>query len=75
MKIDFEFSHPVYGIFRDALNLPDDHRLSDEEIESAKQQRFDRWVAHIETPPVEQPVAEETPPIEQPVAEQPLVGE
>lgn len=53
MKIDFEFVHPTHGKFRDALHLPDNHGLSDAEIEAMKQQRFDNWVAVVEAPPVE----------------------
>ena len=37
IKIDFEFDAPPYGTFRDALHLPDDHGLSDSEIDALKQ--------------------------------------
>ncbi len=74
MKIDFEFVHPVHGVYKDALCLPDDCSLTDPEIEAMKQQRYDNWVAYIESPPVEQPVEEvpvlETPPVEEPVIEE-----
>jgi hypothetical protein len=50
MKIDFEFSSE-YGLFRDALHLPDDHTFTDEEIQAMKQQRFDSWIAVITAPP------------------------
>ena len=33
MKIDFEFDTQL-GMFRDALHLPDDHALTDAEIET-----------------------------------------
>lgn len=69
MKIDFEFTHAIHGLYRDALNLPDDHNLSDEEIAAIKQQRFDKWVAYLEAPPVEQPVVEE------PLIEEQIVSE
>ena len=59
MKIDFEFDSD-YGVFRDALHLPDDHTFTDEEIQAMKQQRFDSWLAIVNAPPVETPV-EETP--------------
>lgn len=59
MKIDFEFDSD-YGVFRDALHLPDDHTFTDEEIQAMKQQRFDSWWAAVNAPPVEAPV-EETP--------------
>ena len=54
MKIDFEFDS-AFGVFRDALYLPDDHTMSDTEIESLKQQRFDNWLAIINSPaPIEE---------------------
>lgn len=53
IKIDFEFDS-TYGVFRDALHLPDDHGLSDAEIEAMKQQRFDNWLAVVNPPPVEE---------------------
>ena len=52
MKIDFEFDSP-YGVFRDALHLPDDHGMSDSEISAMKQQRFDNWIAIVNPPPSE----------------------
>lgn len=58
VKIDFEFDSP-YGRFGDALHLPDDHGLSDEEIQAMKQQRFDNWLAIITAPPVELPPEQE----------------
>lgn len=51
IKIDFEFESK-YGTFRDALHLPEDHGLTDVEIDALKQQRFDNWIAMIETPEV-----------------------
>lgn len=53
MKIDFSFSSQ-YGTFSDALHLPDDHGLSNEQIETLKQQRFDNWIAVITAPPTEE---------------------
>jgi hypothetical protein len=52
MKIDFEFDTP-YGKFRDALHLPDNHGLSDAEIEAMKEQRRDNWIAVVTAPSVE----------------------
>ena len=49
-KIDFEFSTP-YGVFRDALHLPDDHSYTDEQIAAMKQERLDNWLFTIENPP------------------------
>ena len=53
MKIDFEFDTP-HGVFRDALHLPDNHGLSDAEIEAMKVQRRDNWIAVVTAPPVEE---------------------
>lgn len=50
MKIDFEFTTP-YGVFRDALYLPDDHSYTDEQIAAMKQERLDNWLFAIENPP------------------------
>jgi hypothetical protein len=52
MKIDFDFT-TAHGIFRDALHLPDDHTLTDDEIQAMKQQRVDNWIAVVTAPPVE----------------------
>lgn len=53
VKIEFEFD-TQYGVFRDALVLPDDHGLSDAELDAAKQQRLDSWIAAITAPPSEE---------------------
>jgi hypothetical protein len=50
IKIDFEFDSP-YGVFRDALHLPEDHQFTDAEIQSMKQQRYDRWWTIANPPP------------------------
>ena len=63
IKIDFEFDTP-HGVFRDALHLPDDHGMTDDEIQAMKQQRLDNWLAIVNAPPVEE-TAEETPPTEE----------
>ena len=63
IKIDFEFESK-YGVYRDALHLPDDHGMNDEQIAAMKQQRFDNWIAVIETPAVEV-AAEEQPPVQE----------
>ena len=57
MKIDFEFD-TAHGKFRDALHLPDNHGLSDAEIEAMKVQRRDNWVAVVTAPSVEEPEPE-----------------
>ena len=49
IKIDFEITQ--YGhTFKDAIVLPDDHTLTDMEIEAMKQKRFDDWYAIITAP-------------------------
>jgi hypothetical protein len=67
IKIDFEFDS-TYGVFRDALHLPEDHTFTDAEIQAMKQQRFDNWWAAVnalsseEAPPSPPPFSfEETP--------------
>ena len=55
IKIDFSFD-TQYGRFSDALHLPDDHGLSDAEIEAMKQQRLDNWIAIITAPPADEVV-------------------
>jgi hypothetical protein len=62
VKIDFEFDTP-HGVFRDALHLPDDHSMTDEQIDAMKQQRVDNWIAIVTAPSAE--VVEETPPTEE----------
>jgi hypothetical protein len=55
IKIDIEFDTP-YGVFRDALHLPDDHTFTDAEIQAMKEQRRDNWIAIVSAPPVEEPL-------------------
>lgn len=47
MRIEFSFSSSEYGTFRDALELLDDHGLSDADIEEMKQARINDWLARI----------------------------
>ena len=49
IKIDFEFDSQ-YGKFADALHLPDDHGLSNAQIEALKQERLDNWLAILNAP-------------------------
>lgn len=49
VKIDFEFDSQ-YGKFADALHLPDDHGLSNAQIEALKQERLDNWLAILNAP-------------------------
>lgn len=53
VKIDFEFDSK-YGVFRDAIHLPEDHQFTEAEIQAMKQQRFDNWISVIETPPAQE---------------------
>jgi hypothetical protein len=50
IKIDFEFE-TQYGVFRDALYLPEDHTFTDEQIAAMKQERLDNWLFIVENPP------------------------
>lgn len=55
IKIDFTING-----FSDALNLADDHGLSDAEIEVMKQARYNKWDDFVKNPPaaVDEPVEE-----------------
>lgn len=53
MQIIFKFD-TQFGSFCDALHLPDDHGLSDEQIEAMKQERLTNWLAVV-NPVVETP--------------------
>ena len=46
MRIEFEIVKDDL-VFRDAIELPDDHGLSEEEIEKLKQWRFNAWLDAI----------------------------
>ena len=71
MKIQFS-KDTEYGVFSDALNLPDDHGMTDEQIETLKQERVTAWITVITTPTPE-PIPEEILPEETPPEESPLV--
>ena len=58
MKINFLFD-TKYGVFSDAITLPDDHTFTDNEIEAIKQERLSNWIAILEAPPSEEVI--ETP--------------
>jgi hypothetical protein len=53
VKIDFEFDSP-YGKYADAIVLLDGQTMTDAEIESMKQARYDQWLASVTNPPVEE---------------------
>lgn len=52
-KIDFEFDSP-YGNYVDAIVLLDGQTMTEAEIESMKQSRYDQWLANVTNPPVEE---------------------
>lgn len=52
--IEFE-QDTKYGVYRDAITLPDDHPFTDNDIEAMKQQRVDNWINAVENPPPEPP--------------------
>lgn len=54
ITIEFEIQSE-HGVFRDAIVLPDDHNVPDEQIEAIKQARYQAWVAAV-TAPSEEPV-------------------
>ena len=63
IRIIFEAETP-HGMYRDALYLPPDHDLTDNQIEAMKQERVDNWIAVITAPPVAVPLQEA--PVEEP---------
>lgn len=54
IKIDFEFQTP-YGVFRDALHLPEDHGLTQEQIAEMQTERLNNWLFAVENPPAPEP--------------------
>lgn len=48
ITIEFEIVHEGMTL-RDAIMLPDDHDLTDEQIEQIKQKRFADWIALLTT--------------------------
>lgn len=57
IKIDFTIEKDGMT-FSDAIVLPDDHGLSDADIEAMKQARFDAWYAIVTAPIEDEPAAE-----------------
>jgi hypothetical protein len=53
VKINFEFDS-LYGKYADAIVLLDGQTMSDAEIETMKQDRFDAWLAAVASPPTEE---------------------
>lgn len=58
MKIEFEMVKDDL-VFKDAIVLPDDHTMSDIEIEAMKKKRFDDWYLFINTPQEDELVQEQ----------------
>jgi hypothetical protein len=52
MKIPFSFD-TQHGNFSDVIHLPDDHNLTDAEIEAMKQQRLENWISIVTAPIVD----------------------
>lgn len=50
VKIEFE-KETKYGVYRDALYLPADHGMTEDQIEAIKQERLDNWIYIVENPP------------------------
>lgn len=53
VSIDFEIVRDG-NVFRDAIVLPDDHGLTDKQIEAIKESRYALWLDAINTPAEEQ---------------------
>lgn len=53
MRIEFEMTKDNL-VFRDAIELPDDHGLSESEIDNLKQWRFNAWLDAIAPQSVEE---------------------
>lgn len=47
MEIEFSFE-TEHGVFKDVLHLPDNHNLSEAEIDTMKQQRLTEWLRVID---------------------------
>ncbi len=58
MQIRFSYE-TKYGTFSDALNLPDDHGFTEEELINMQEQRRDNWIAYIDTTHVESATEEQ----------------
>ena len=54
MKIDFEFE-TQYGVFRDALYLPEDHNFTTAQIAEMQVERLNNWLDIVENPPAPEP--------------------
>lgn len=54
IQIIFEID-TEYGLYRDALWLPEDHSYTQDEIDSMQLDRVTKWINLIENPPVVEP--------------------
>ena len=52
MRLEFEFT-TEFGVYRDAINLPDNHGYTPEQIEEMKRQRVNNWLDMLRNPPQE----------------------
>lgn len=43
-----------YGIYKDAIYLPNDHSYTEDEISIMKQQKFDNWFASMTNSSIEE---------------------
>ena len=54
MQIRFSYE-TMYGTFSDALNLPDDHEFTEQELTTMQEQRRDNWIAYIDSTQADTP--------------------
>ena len=57
IKIEFEVTQNGYS-FKDAIVLPENHNLTESQIEEMKQKRFDDWYAIVTAPQPEEVIEE-----------------
>ena len=57
IKIEFEVTQNGYS-FKDAIVLPENHNLTDTQIDEMKQKRFDDWYAIVTAPQPEEVIEE-----------------
>lgn len=53
MYEEFQFEHPLYGVFKDAIYVPDETVLTDQELADIKQNRYFAWIETLVSIPVE----------------------
>ena len=53
VTIQFEKTDGTYT-FKDAIVLPDDHELTEEQIEVMKEERWNNWIALVTAVPEEE---------------------